>query len=215
VLNRTFDRARERAAAYGAQALPIEQLPDVLRRADVVLSATAAPALVIDAPMVERSLRERTAPIVLLDLAVPRDIDPRAGELPGVRLVGVDDLRAICEANRAARAGEVAAAEALVEAEVAKFAEWWAAQEVVPTIRALRERAEAIRQAEIGRALSRLPHLSEREQATIQAMSAAIVNKLLHQPIVAMKEGGGDAELAAAVQQLFQLPGSSRIEDRG
>ena len=92
-------------------------------------------------------------------------------------------MRAICEANRAARAAEVAKAEALVAEEVAKFMEWWAAQEVVPTIRALRERAEAIRQAEIERTLAKLPDLSPRQQEAIQALSAAIVNKLLHQPI--------------------------------
>jgi glutamyl-tRNA reductase len=205
VLNRTYERASELAATYGAQAMPIGYLQEALRRADVVLACTASPDILIDAAMVERAARDRALPLVLLDLAVPRDIDPAVADIPGVRLVGIDDMQAICDANRAARTGEIAAAEALVETEVSKFMEWWASQEVVPTIRALRERAEAIRQAEIERALARLPNLSERDQAAIQAMSAAIVNKLLHQPIATLKQAGSDGELALAVQHLFQL----------
>jgi glutamyl-tRNA reductase len=217
LLNRTFERARALAPAYGAQALPFEHLQEALRRADVVLSATASPTAVIAAGMVERAMRERAAPrgpatphgpatrLLLLDLAVPRDVDPAAADIPGVKLFGIDDLKPICEANRAGRAGAVAAAEELIAAEVAKFVEWWQAQEVVPTIRALRERAESIRRAEVDRTLARLPHLSEREQAAVQAMTAAIVNKLLHQPIATLKDAGGDAQLALAVQELFRL----------
>jgi glutamyl-tRNA reductase len=205
VLNRTYERASDLAASYAAQAMPIEYLQEALRRADVVLACTASPDTVIDAAMVERATGDRATPLVLLDLAVPRDIDPAAAAISGVRLIGIDDMRAICDTNRAARAGEVAAAEALVEAELGKFMEWWTSQEVVPTIRALRERAEAIRLAEIDRALARLPNLSERDQAAIHAMSAAIVNKLLHQPIATLKETATDGGLALAVQHLFQL----------
>ena len=142
---------------------------------------------------------------MLLDLAVPRDIERQVAALPGVRLFDVDDMQAICEANRAARAGEVARAEALVAGEVAKFMEWWAAQEVVPTIRALRERAEAIRAAELQRTLAKLPDLSPREQEAIDALSAAIINKLLHRPITTLKDPEAGGQLAQAVQQLFQL----------
>jgi glutamyl-tRNA reductase len=205
VLNRTYGRAQQLAEAYGGQAMPIEHLQEALRRADVVVSATAAAEHVIDAAMVDWALRDRAAPLLLLDLAVPRDVDPAAAEVAGAKLVGIDDMRAICDSNRATRAGQVAAADELIAAEVAKFMEWWASQEVVPTIRALRERAEAIRRAEIERTLARLPNLSEREQATLQAMTAAIVNKLLHQPIATLKDAGGDARLALAVQELFQL----------
>jgi len=161
--------------------------------------------------MVARALADRGAPaghddVLLLDLAVPRDIDPLASDVRGARLFDVDDLRVICDANRAARAAEVASAEGLVEGELAKFMEWWAAQEVVPTIRALRERAETIRAAEVERALAKLPDLSPREQAAIGALSAAIINKLLHQPIATLKDPEAGSQLAQAVQQLFQLP---------
>jgi glutamyl-tRNA reductase len=213
IANRTPDRAQALAATYGATAWPFERLEDAIRTADVVVSCTAAPDVIIGADMVARAMAGRAAfrqphepeGLVLIDLAVPRDIDRQAAALPGVRLADVDDLRAICEANRAARAAEVARAEALVQDEVAKFMEWWAVQEVVPTIRALRERAEAIRTAELQRTLAKLPGLSPREQEAIGALSAAIVNKLLHQPIATLKDPEAGGRLAQLVQQLFQL----------
>lgn len=205
VVGRTPARAQALAAAYAATAWPAERLEAALAQADVVLSCTSAPETVISAGAVARALGGRPG-MLLLDLAVPRDIDRQATAIPGVSLFDIDDMRAICDANRAARAAEVAGAEALVEGEVAKFMEWWAAQEVVPTIRALRERAEAIRQAEIERTLAKLPELSPREQDAIQALSTAIINKLLHQPIAALKSAGSGQQLAQAVQQLFQLP---------
>jgi glutamyl-tRNA reductase len=205
VANRTFERAQELAAAYDAAARPFEQLEQAVAEADVVVSCTAAPYIVFSAEMVARARAGREAPLVLLDLAVPRDVDPRAADLPGVRLVGVDDMRAICEANRAARAAEVASAERLVAVEVARFMDWLAMQQVVPTIRALRERAEAIRTAELERTLARLPDLSPREQEAIGALSAAIVNKLLHQPIATLKNPDSGDRMAQVVQQLFRL----------
>jgi glutamyl-tRNA reductase len=205
LINRTFARARELADAYGVQAQPFEQLELALRETDLVISCTAADDLVIDAEMVARARQGVVKPLLLLDQAVPRDIDARVKELHNVRLFDIDDIRVICEANRAARTAEVAKAEALVAEEVAKFMEWWAAQEVVPTIRALRERAEAIRQAEIERTLARLPDLSPQQQDAIHALSAAIVNKLLHQPIASMKNPDSGGQLARVVQQLFQL----------
>jgi glutamyl-tRNA reductase len=205
IVNRTFERAQALADAYSVTAQPSEQLAQAIREADVVLSCTAASEIVIGAELVAQARAGRRAPLLLLDLAVPRDVDPAVAELPGVRLSGVDDLRTICEANRAARATEIASAEELVGAEVAKFVEWWATQEVVPTIRALRERAEAIRTAELQRTLSKLPDLSPREQAAIGALSAAIVNKLLHQPIARLKDPEAGGQLAQVIQHLFQL----------
>jgi glutamyl-tRNA reductase len=161
--------------------------------------------VVIDTALIERARQGVVAPLLLLDQAVPRDIDARVKMLPNARLFDIDDIRVICEANRAARAAEVAKADTLVAEEVAKFMEWWAAQEVVPTIRALRERAESIRQAEIERTLAKLPNLSQHQQDAINALSAAIVNKLLHQPITSMKNPGSGGQLARVVQELFQL----------
>ena len=205
IVNRTIAHSQALAAAYGAQVWPFEHLVEALHRADVAISCTSAPDIILGADAIARALDGRDTGLLLLDLAVPRDIDRQAAAIPGVRLIDVDDLQAVCAANRAARASEVDAAEALVESEVARFMEWWAMQEVVPTIRALRERAEAIRMAELERTLAKLPDLSPREQQAIQALSAAIVNKLLHQPIASLKEAGTGSQLAQAVQQLFRL----------
>jgi glutamyl-tRNA reductase len=205
LISRTFARAQALAESYGAQARPIDELEAALREADLVVSCTAAADVLIGVELVERARRGVAAPLLLLDQAVPRDIDVRVRDLPNARLFDIDDIRVICEANRAARAAEVAKAEGLVAEEVAKFMEWWAAQEVVPTIRALRERAEAIRQTEIERTLAKLPDLSPHQQDAIHALSAAIINKLLHQPITSMKNPDSGGQLARVVQELFQL----------
>jgi glutamyl-tRNA reductase len=205
VINRTFARACELAETYSVQARPFEQLEEALREADLVVSCTASSEVVISAEIVERARQGVVAPLVLLDQAVPRDIDERVKALYNARLFDIDDIRVICEANRAARTAEVAKAEALVLEEVTKFLEWWVAQEVVPTIRALRERAESIRQIEIERTLAKLPELSAHQQDAINALSAAIVNKLLHQPITSMKNPDSGGQLARVVQELFQL----------
>ncbi|MBK9944450.1 MAG: glutamyl-tRNA reductase [Kouleothrix sp.] len=210
IVNRSHARAATLAERYDAAALHFEQLEHALDAHDIVVSCTAAPEPVITAAMLARALggrMARPAGLLLLDLAVPRDIEPQASALAGVRLWDVDGLQAICEANRASREAEVARAEALIELEVAKFQEWWAAQEVVPTIRALRERAESIRTAELQRTLTKLAHLSPQEHAAIGALSAAIVNKLLHQPIATLKNPEGGSQLAAVVQELFRLTG--------
>jgi glutamyl-tRNA reductase len=136
---------------------------------------------------------------------MPRDVDRQVAALPGAQLFDIDDLRPICQANRAARAAEVARAEALVNGEVRKFMAWWAAQAVAPTIRALRAHAETIRMAELERTLAKLPALSPHEQNAVRAMSAAIVNKILHAPIASLKDCGSCGQLAQAAQQLFQL----------
>lgn len=205
IVNRTRERARALAEHFAAAAYSLADLPRAVRAADVVICCTAAPGILIDVELAARASVNRTSPLVLLDLAVPRDVDRQVAGLPNVRLFDVDDLRAICEVNRTARAAEVASAEALVEGEVGKFLEWWASQAVVPTVRALRDRAEAIRQGELERTLARLPDLTPREQQAIIALSSAIVNKLLHAPITSLKAPEAGPELAEAVQQLFKL----------
>lgn len=205
VLSRTYTRAVALAEQYGVAAFPFDQVEQALRDSDVVLSCTSAADIVLDAATVARASAGRSTPLLLLDLAVPRDIDQQAGMLPGVLLRDIDAMQTIAATNRAARVGEVARAEALIEDEVTKFTHWWTAQRVVPTIRALCERAESIREAELQRALARLPQLSPREQQAVHALSAAIVNKLLHQPITSLKDAQHGGELADAVQQLFQL----------
>lgn len=205
IANRTVGRAQVLAERYGAQAWSLADVPQVLPGVDIVLSCTAASEVVLGAEVVGRALVGRVSPLLLLDLAVPRDIDRGVASFPLVRLCDIDDLQVICAANRAARAAEVAQAELLVADEVVTFMHWWESQAVIPTIRALREHAEVIRCAEVDRALAKLPDLSPREQDTIQALSVAIVNKLLHQPIASLKDPVVGGQLAQMVQVLFRL----------
>ena len=205
VLSRTYERAAGLAQQYGVGAAPFTGLEQAVRASDMVVSCTSSPEIVLDSALIERAMAGRGTSLLLLDLAVPRDIDRQVAALPQVRLFDVDDMQSISEANRATRMAEIVKAEALLHSEADKFAQWWSAQRVVPTIRALRERAEAIRVTELERTLARLPELSPREQEAVQALSAAIVNKLLHQPITSLKDPQVGGELADAVQQLFQL----------
>lgn len=164
-----------------------------------------APGIVVSHQMVERAAAGRSAPLLLFDLAVPRDIEQRVADIPNVHLQDVDALEPICTTNRALRAAEAQRAEAIIDGEVAKFIEWWAVQQAVPTIRALRERAESIRDAEIRRALARCPELSPQQRETVVALSTAIINKLLHEPIVALRDPEAGSELVTAVRRLFNI----------
>ncbi len=205
VLSRTYERAAGLAQQYGVAAAPFAALAQAVRESDIMVSCTSSPEVVLEYALIERATDGRDTTLLLLDLAVPRDVDRQAAVLPHVRLFDVDDMQAVSEENRAARTAEIVKAEELLEGEADKFAQWWSSQRVVPTIRALRERAEAIRAAELERTLARLPELSPREQQAVQALSSAIVNKLLHQPITSLKDPHSGGELAEAVQQLFQL----------
>lgn len=205
VVNRTEARANALAQRYGVAWRPWGDLNDALAASDIVVSCTSAPGIVISQQMVERAAAGRAAPLLLFDLAVPRDIDQRVAEIPGVHLHDVDALEPICVTNRAMRAAEAQRAEEIIAGEVAKFMEWWAIQQAVPTIRALRERAEAIRDAEIRRALARCPELSPQQRDTVVALSTAIINKLLHEPIVALRDPESSNELLTAVRRLFNI----------
>ena len=170
-----------------------------------MLSGTAAEAPVVTAAMVEAAARARRGrPLLLIDLAVPRDVEPAAGRLPSVFLYDMDGLQAICRANMVERGREVAQVEAIVAAAVERYMEWLDERQVAPTIAALREQAERIRQAELEKALGRLGGLSERERNAVAALSHAIVNKLLHAPSTRLKHAGGRSH-ATALRELFAL----------
>ncbi|MBC8160566.1 MAG: glutamyl-tRNA reductase [Roseiflexaceae bacterium] len=205
VTSRSPERAAALAVRFGVRSAAIADLPALIAASDVVFSCTSCSTPIIDREMAAQAAAGRAVPLTLIDLAVPRDIAPEVAIIPQVLLFDVDAMRVICESNRAARAAEVSAAEQLVTGEVEKFEQWLASQKAVPTIRALRERAEQIRAGELERTLARLPNLGQREQELIGALSAAIVNKLLHQPISALKNPREAEEMMLAAQRLFQL----------
>jgi glutamyl-tRNA reductase len=209
VANRTLDRATELAERFRSAALPLERIEDELARADVVVSSTSSPDVVLHREQVERALRARRGrPLFLIDLAVPRDLDPAINELDGCYLYDIDDLEAVVAESLGARRREAATAERIVAEEAEQFRTWQASLDVVPAIASLRARAEEIRQGELAKAEARLGDLSDAERRAVESVTAQIVNKLLHLPTIRMKEAAAAADgvvYADAVRHLFGL----------
>jgi glutamyl-tRNA reductase len=177
-----------------------------LAHVDVVVSSTTASGYVLDAATVERARKGRQ--LLFIDLAVPRDLDPKIHELDGCYLYDIDDLQAIVSETLAGRRSEAARAESIVAAEAEKFHEWHASLDVVPAIASLRARAEEIREAELRKAEAVLGRLDDGERKAVESITAQIVNKLLHLPTVRMKQAAVSADgviYAEAVRHLFGL----------
>lgn len=209
VANRTLDNAASLAERFGAEPLPLDRLEEQLVSADVVVSSTSASGYVLDASTVARALPARRGrQLLLIDLAVPRDLDPAIHELDGCYLYDIDDLEAIVFETLVGRHGEAERAEAIVAAESEKFREWQASLEIVPAIASLRARAEEIREAELRKAEGLLGRLDDSQRKAVEAITAQIVNKLLHLPTVRMKQAAAAADgviYADAVRHLFGL----------
>lgn len=210
IASRTGAHAEKLAAELGSEAWALAALEYALRECDAAICASSAP----EPPVTRLLLRAVQAargerPLLLVDIAVPRDVAPDAVTVPGVTLLDIDALGG--DGNDAAAIGALEAAERIVSEETARLEAWWETLRVVPTITALRGRAERIRRAELARTLNRMPELSERERERVEALTAAIVNKLLHEPIQRLKQPGTGAQYAAAAHELFALPGPSPV----
>ena len=209
VANRTRARAAEVAERFGAVAHSLDELSDGLTWADVAVTATSSEAPVVSTELVQRAMSSRDSrPLVLVDLAVPADVERAAGSVPGVSLFDVDDLRAGLDDSMAARLHEVPAVEAIVGDEVESFARRYHELEVEPLLSALRRQAEEIRQQELDRALRDLGDVDPVTAERIEHLSRTLVKKLLHEPTVRLREraGTGNAdEVADAVRELFGL----------
>jgi glutamyl-tRNA reductase len=183
-----------------------DELAAQLATVDVVVSSTSSPDVVLDAETVDRNRRGRQ--LLLIDLAVPRDLDPAIHELDGCFLYDIDDLQAIVVETLAGRRSEAERAETIVAAEAEKFHEWHASLDVVPAIASLRAHAEEIREAELRKAEPVLGRLDESQRSAVESLTAQIVNKLLHLPTVRMKQAAAAADgviYADAVRHLFGL----------
>ena len=207
VANRGEERRARVARRLGAKPLSLGEIPDALPDSDVVVASTNARGLLVARTDVERALAERERrPLLLIDLAVPRDVDPEIGTLPYAFLYDVDDLDEAVGTGTAA--GVAARAEAIVAEEAERFREWQASRGVVPAIAALRARAEQIRAQELARAGRRLERLSPEDRRAVEALTMQLVNKLLHDPTVRLKEAAAVADGAAyadAIRHLFAL----------
>lgn len=209
VVGRTLERAAELAASLGGRAAPLDTLREELAVADIVISGTGAPGTVIKVPDVEaaRSAR-RGRPLFLIDIAVPRDVEPQVAKLAGVFLYDLDDLHAVAEANLRERRKEAIAAEALVEREAREFLDWQKSRDAVPLLVELRRRGDEIRRQEIEKVRSRLGPLTKEQEDALESATAAIVNKLLHAPTVALKDAarnGHEPEQVSLIRRLLGL----------
>ena len=225
VANRTLWRAEELAQKLNGRAVPLESLPEQLAQVDLVISSTGSPGYVITQSDVRQALRHRqTGPMLFIDIAVPRDIDPEVARLEGVQLYDIDSLQMVSEASSESLEREIAWAEELVVTETAAFMEWWEALNVVPTIAAIRAQAEALRRQEVAKTLSKLTKtLNSNGQAPavppealtavlaehLEALTAALVKKLLHNPTVYLREVNDPARQQMA-RDLFNLDGPGR-----
>lgn len=209
VTNRTYERALLLAQRFHGEAIPFDQMTLGLRQTDIVISATNSPGYLLLRDQVAKVMKERRQrPLFLIDIADPRDIDPNVDDLENVYLYNIDHLQRIANENMKDRQKEAAKAEALVSEEVAKFVTWYRSLDVTPTIVALRKKFETIRQKELKKTLALHPELSEREKASLEAMTTAIINKILHEPITLLKKADGDQAgdfYLDALQTLFRL----------
>ena len=209
VANRTASHAKELAGSIGARAVAWSDLPAALAEADIVLSSTGAPGAVIGVADVVRALSGRPGrPLVAVDIAVPRDIDPAVGDLAGVTLFDMADLQAHAEAAMEGRRREVPKAEAIVDDEIERYRLVAAHREVAPVVAALHQRAEAVRLAETARLETRLASLDERQRRAVESLTRGVVAKLLHEPTVNLKRAAAEERadgLAAALEELFDL----------
>jgi glutamyl-tRNA reductase len=208
VATRRRDRAVSLAARFAAESVSFDELPEALVQADMVISATSSPHLLIEArELAEVQSQRDERPLLIIDLAVPRDVDAACAEVAGVTLHDVDDLEAVVARNRRVRQGEARKAEGIVEEEIQSFATWLGSLEVLPTLAALRSHATGIAEQVIAENDGRWESASERDIERVQAISRAIVNRLLHHPTLRIKELRDDRVHArmALVRDLFGL----------
>ncbi len=188
VANRNYHRAVELADRVGGRAITFDLMRDALVEADIVISSTGAPHLILKREdLAEVIPRRHYRPIFLIDIAVPRDIDPQVNDVDNVYLYDIDDLQAVVATNLATRQQEALRADAIVDREVEQFVQWLQSLEVVPTIVSLRERLEAIRRTELEKALVNLEGLRPEQQEVLAALTTAMVNKILHAPMAELK----------------------------
>jgi glutamyl-tRNA reductase len=208
IANRTWQTAVEVADQVSGRAIRLVDLPEALREVDVLLTSTGATSIMLEHGDLVPIVAERDAALLVVDVAVPRDVDPAAGDLDGVTLLDMDDLRLFAEAGIEERQLEVATVQHLVGEELERFVGISTAREVAPLVASLRDRADEIRRSELDRLAGRLADLDEREREAVEAITKGIVAKLLHQPTVELKDAAGTARgerLAEALRDLFDL----------
>jgi glutamyl-tRNA reductase len=209
VANRTWETAKAFAARFEGRAARLSDLPAELARTDVLLTSTGATNIMLEhADLTTAMARRNGLPLLIVDIAMPRDVDPSAGDIDGVTLLDMDDLRRFVDAGVAERYREGAKARALIEDELARYRTLTTAREAAPLVTSFRDRAESIRRGELERMDGRLAGLDDRQRAAVEALTKGIVAKLIHDPTVRLKDASGTAKgdrLAEALRDLFDL----------
>jgi glutamyl-tRNA reductase len=217
VTNRTYERAMALAQEFKGEAIPFEEMNQGLRRVDIVISATDSPQHLISHHQVVKVMKERKQkPIFFIDIADRRDIEPGVGDIENVYLYNIDDLKKVADENIQDREKQAQKAETIVQDEVIKFVNWYHSLDVAPTIVALRKKFEEIRKKELEKTLSLHPNLSEKEKQSLEALTSAIINKILHSPLTLLKQTNEEvmADYVDAIRTLFRLPEKSDEEEK-
>ena len=209
VANRTWDRAVEVAGRLGGEPVRLDDLPHQLAEVDVLLTSTGASAAILEHGDLASVVGERHGrELLVVDIAVPRDVDPTAGEIEGVTLLDMDDLREFADVGIRERQREVTAVHAILDVELDRYVDESTARSVAPLVASLRARGDLVRSGELQRLVARLGDLDDRQRDAVEALAAGIVGKLLHEPTVRLKDAAGTARgerLAEALRDLFDL----------
>jgi glutamyl-tRNA reductase len=206
IANRHYDRAIGLAQRFAGRAVRFEELPEEMTSADIVLASTSSPHSVIEREGLAEVMSARDGrPLLLIDLAVPRDIQPGCRELPGVSLYDMDDLQALVERNTSGRESEARRADAILRAELGRFDRWLAAQDITPTIAALRAQAERVVDMVLSENAERWEGLTDADRERLRAAARAIASRLLHEPTLRLKRAAGDDDAYAKVAILREL----------
>jgi glutamyl-tRNA reductase len=208
IANRRYDRAIGLAQRFGGDAVRFDELPEQLQQADIVVSATNSPHHIVEPDELRQVMESREGqPLLIVDLAVPRDVDPACREIAGVSLHDVDDVQGIVERNASGRETEARRADSVLDAERARFERWLGSLEVLPTVTALRERADEIVRRVLAENESRWESLSDADRERLEKMASAIASRMLHEPTLRMKRSTEDEDAYVYVHTLRELFG--------
>jgi glutamyl-tRNA reductase len=208
IANRRYDRAIGLAQRFGGRAVRFDQLPEQLVAADIVVASTSSPHHVVERDALAEVIGGRAGrPLILIDLAVPRDIHPSCRDVPGVSVFDMDDLQALVERNASGREGEAQRATALIRSEVERFERWLATQDALPTVAALRRRADEIVAAVLAENDARWENLSDADRERVDKLAHAVASRLLHDPTLRLKRAAGEDGSYIYVHALRELFG--------
>lgn len=208
VANRTFERAAKLARQFNGTAVGLDELVSQLGEVDILISSTGASGLILMKDEVKPIMRQRmNRPLFLIDIAVPRDLDPQLNDLDNVYLYDIDDLNTVVEVNKSERDKEARRAEGIVAEEVLKFMQWLEGMDLSPTIAAIRKKANDIRDSEVAKTLSILKEISPKERKSVEMLGNAIVNKLLHDPMMFLKSAESHGNKQASLEIVRKIFG--------